>query len=388
MEKARKRLETKFAEHPGSAPVEGVEEQYWAPRTEVSMQLVHDVLFKEATRSVIVGPSGSGKTSTVKMVARKADRDGIVFVDLKKAKSSQTLLHACAAAFDVNVDKAYVAIPRAIREYHQKTGRVATIIIEDAQGALMSESAAVAAGLPLPEEFLQSLSECVEANALNMVFLSSEGSLPGQLRSMSGWSAALCEVELAPIDEATMTKHLQEVWKLDEPTVREIVDKVGTGTRDVFRRILGANRPGDTIAKEEVGGRINDVIVEAINRINDALEKLPHKQFDQAASSRSTRRAAVLLLDRLTIAPSTSAHEVMSARGMGKMYPDVPQFEDAVRTLIKDNVLHKHIRGGQVAWHRRALRTAWQAAMEKGQHDDVRKAAPSWFAWTKFLVAG
>jgi hypothetical protein len=96
----------------------------------------------------------------------------------------------------------------------------------------------------------------------------------------------------------------------------------------------------------------------------------------------------VLLLDRLTIAPSTSVDEGMSARGKGKMYPDVPQFEDAVRTLVRDNVLREPIRGDQATWHRRALRAAWQAAMEKGQYDDVRKATPGWFAWAKFLVAG
>jgi hypothetical protein len=304
-----------------------------------------------------------------------------VFVNLKglTAASATSPVSRFAAAFGVREEWALPAIPQAVRAYHKKMKRPAVIIIEDAQGALRGGDV---------ELMLAELAKCADAKAANLVFLSSEGDLPGQLRTMSGWSTAVLEYELAPIDEVAMTKHLQEVWKLDEPTACAIVDKVGTATREVFNIILGEHSPGQTIAMETVGHRVNGVIEQASNRITGALRKLPHVQFDRAAASRSTRRAAVLLLDRLTIAPSTSAHEVMSARGMGKMYPDVPQFEDAVRTLIKDNVLHKHIRGGQVAWHRRALRTAWQAAMEKGQYDDVRKAAPGWIAWAKFLVAG
>jgi hypothetical protein len=375
MGNAREVLATKFQDQPDGTPRPHIKEDQWAPRTPGAVQHVKDVLFGGPGRRVLIGPSGSGKTSTVQRVAREADRDGIVFVNLKGATPAAAVA-AFAAAFRVDADKADETIPRAIEQYHRETGRFAVVIVDDAQDALMG------GWNPFQlKALLASLSKCIDAGALNMVFLTSQGGLPGKLDWIDGWRDGVEEHELDPIDGAAVEKHLQEAWKLGQSTAREIVDKVGAGTRDVFDVVLEGYKPSDNIDEKAVRKRADDVVAREGKRIGETLATLPHcdvhrdaasrrvRHLQQDEANRSVRRAAVLLLDRLTAVPRTSvtavprtsAYETAPSTGTGGWHlaPDLANFEHAAEVLVKDNILRTV--GRDVAWDHRAVETAYKS---------------------------
>ena len=55
--------------------------------------------------------------------------------------------------------------------------------------------------------------------------------MPTELRFMSGWSGAVFEYLLDPIDEQNMRKLLINTWKLAPETADLIIDQVGCGVR-------------------------------------------------------------------------------------------------------------------------------------------------------------
>jgi hypothetical protein len=372
IKQARKRLEAAFATRPESTPIEDVAEEHWVPREECGMKEIETILFQAPGRHVIVGPSGSGKTSTVKMVAREAGRNGVVFVDLKGTLDETGVLGKFAQAFGVNKDKAIDALPLALRAFRDKTGRFATIIIEDAQGALSSRSA-----VPL----LQELANCTEANTVNLVFLSSEGDLPVQLRKMSGWSGAVREHWLHLVDEDTMAAHLVEHWHLDDKVAAEIVKRVGCDMRDVFRSVLAGFKPGDIIDAAVVDARVNSAIEEAKRKITTALLELDVKQDVAARDWQSIQRASVLLLDHLLPRTKTSAveaHKAIVSAGVQRP-PTLTDFEDAKRMLVQENILSDLGYVSAVTWHKRPLREAYAALQDLEDFRMKRKGdSESW----------
>ncbi|MCW5672734.1 MAG: ATP-binding protein [Hydrogenophaga sp.] len=357
--KALHRLQTKFERLPGSTPIAGIEEKDWLPREEEAKAYVRSILFEAPGRAVIVGPSGSGKTSTVLMVARGDHRDGIVFVNMKPSKNEgKDAMKAFARAFGVDVDKVDSAIPEAIREYHAKTGRFATVIVEDVQGLVYTA-----------RSLLQFLAECIEAKALNLVFLSSEGDLPSQLRSMSGWSNAVAVYELNPISEAAMREHLQQVWHLEPALVSHVIEQIGTGARDIFERVLGNRKPGEEIEQYVVEGKVAQLVHEAVKLVNGTVKSLAKEEILKPKFN-GIQPAAVLLLDHLLTTPETSTRDAFDARST-KGWPTMVLFDSAADVLISRNILHRGV-NDKLTWHRGAMRTAYNELQHSKDIKDAR----------------
>jgi type II secretory pathway predicted ATPase ExeA len=364
VEKALHKLEAEFSTHPESTPIAKVEEKYWLPRDEGTKKQVHDILFEGSGRLVVVGTSGSGKTSTVKMVAREAKRSGIVFVDLKGMNAPGDVLEAFAKAFEVDQSKVVEAVPRAVREFHQKTGRFAIIIIEDAQGALRTSVA---------EKLLQQLARCADDGALNLVFLTSEGGLPSQLRSMSGWGNAFFVKELRPIHENTMRQHLEQVWHMDPTLASSLVEQVGSGARDIFEGALKACTPGGSIDESTVKANTEIIIAQSRESIMNVVVELKGKERDKAFDYVGMLPAGVLLLDHLLTVPAADTGSVYRAHveHRGKQWPPWDMFDFAAKVLVDKNILHKEV-SGKVTWHRRAVRTAYQSLQETDEFKAIR----------------
>jgi hypothetical protein len=339
-----------------------VAEEHWVSREKRVKEEIKKILFGGPGRHVIVGPSGSGKTSTVKMVAREAKRNGIVFVDLKKAKSGTSVMQVFADAFGVDAARLRRAVPHAARRFHKATGRFVTVIIEDAQVALR-------AGGDEAYELLQILAECTEANAVNLVFLSSEGDLPTQLRSMSGWSNAVEEYGLNLVNEDTVRKHLVEVWKLDAQLAAEIVERIGCGMRDVFKRVLKDFKPGasiDATSADLIKANIKIILEQAKRNINTVLKGLKEEEHSAATNARGSRRAAILLLDYLLTHPPTPVSEVYRSCWWRHLsVPPEERFIHAERILIENNIL-RMADGENATWHRRPVQAAY-AALQRGE---------------------
>ena len=306
----------------------------------------------------------------VKMVAREANRNGIVFVDLKglTAATATSPVSRIAAAFGVREEWALEAIPQAVRAYHKKTKRPAVIIIEDAQGALRGGDV---------ELILAALAKCVDATAANLVFLSSEGGLPTQLRKMSGWSKAVQEYRLNLVDEKTMREHLVEEWKLDVPLASDIVDRIGCGMRDVFDRALKDYKPGALIDLTNVNRNVDAVIEEAKQLIQTAITDLnPAGNAPPAELMTSRQRAAVLLLDRLLTTSTTTAvdPDLVSGQRPGAKTPSIASFYRAQRVLVHRNVL-RFLGGGddEVTWHGRPAQTAYAAVQRTRRYNAIRE---------------
>ena len=360
------RLEASFATHPESTPIEDLAEKHSVAREERVMKEIEGILFRAPGRHVIVGPSGSGKTSTVKMVAREAGRNGVVFVDLKGSNDADAVVATFSATFNMSKDKVLSALPLALRAFRDKTGRFATIIIEDAQGALSPPPPAVAL-------LLQRLAACAEANAVNLVFLSSEGDLPAQLRKMSGWSRAVREYRLNVVDEETMRKHLVEVWKLDAQLAGDIVERIGCGMRDVFKCVLKNLKPGESIDAAVVNSNVETVIEESKRSIDAVLKRLKDEERAAAGSATGSRRAAVLLLDHLLTTPSAAVYAAYNAYAGSASRPPEEQFIHAESVLVDSNIL-RFVDAGKVTWHGRPYRTAYAALRATDDYRAILKA--------------
>jgi hypothetical protein len=244
----------------------------------------------------------------------------------------------------------------------------AVIIVEDAQGALRGGDV---------ELMLAELAKCEDGGAVNLVFLSSEGDLPGQLRTMSGWSTAVEEYGLNLVDEETMRKHLVGVWKLDEQLAGDIVARVGCGMRDVFKRALKGFKPGtsiDAASADLIKAIVKMIIEEAKVSIDVVLEKLRLAELNKAADLTGSRCAAVLLLDRLLRRPTTSVFDTyreFSKRAQARHLSDAP-FIYATGSLVEGNIVRRADREDEVTWHRKAMKTAYAALQGSEKYRAMR----------------
>jgi hypothetical protein len=299
----------------------------------------------------------------VKVVAREAKRDGIVFVDLKGMNAAGDVVEAFANAFGVVESKVLEAVPRAVLEFHQKTGRFAIIIIEDAQGALRTSVA---------EKLLQQLARCADDGALNLVFLTSEGGLPNQLASMSGWGNAFSTSELRPIHGNTMRQHLEQVWHMDPTLASSLVEQVGSGARDIFDRALEGCTPGGGIDESTVKARTDLIIAQSRESIMNALLVLKAEEGAKGYLL-GILPAAILLLDHLLTVPAVATGSVHSshAKRSDTQWPSWEKFGLAANALVDKNILHKEV-SGKVTWHRRAVRTAYQSLQETDEFKAIR----------------
>jgi hypothetical protein len=292
------------------------------------------------------------------MVARAASSNGVVFVDLKTARQGGDGLQAFASAFDIHVDRVEDALPRALMQFREKHGRFATVIIADAQGMVGSV-----------QGLLQRLAQCAEAKAAKLVFLSSEGDLAGQLRAMSGWSNAVRDYQLDPITEATMQKHLVDVWRLEPGLAASIVERIGSGTRDIFEGVLSGYTPGSPVDAAAADVNVGKVIGEARSSIRAVMDRLHNEELSKTAGLEGVQRAAVLLLDRLLTMPVTRPHDASMAAGQR---PSVSHFTYARRVLVESNIL-RTAKIGEVMWHRRPLRTAYAELKDTATYRAIRE---------------
>jgi hypothetical protein len=173
-----------------------------------------------------------------------------------------------------------------------------------------------------------------------------------------------------------MRQHLVEKWKLDEQLAGDIVERVGCGMRDVFKSVLTGFKPGETIDAAVINANIGAVIGEANQLIDSALRKLRPGEQDLKTSS---PRAAVLLLDRLMTMPATSEVKTLLAlgkEGAGDPLPSMSKFEDARDVLVAGNVLRDLGRNEEVAWHKRAVRTAYAEKRQTPKLTAIREGRP------------
>jgi len=131
----------------------------------------------------------------------------------------ENLLTSTRQQFDQKLKNALVLIETAAKEYFYRTGKIPILVIDNIDYLATAE----------PDDLgtIQNRAKMWADNAILMViFVSSDGAAPPQLRSRSTYSRAY----VGGIPQSTALKYLVECKKFDVEVAREVVEKL-TGDR-------------------------------------------------------------------------------------------------------------------------------------------------------------
>jgi hypothetical protein len=144
--------------------------------------------------------------------------------------------------------------------------------------------------------------------------------------------------------------------------------------RDVFKRALKGFKPGAPMDAARINRHVDKLSEEAKRLIETAMDNLSLEERAAAADLKtSSQRAAVLLLDRLLTTPTTTEFDAFLAASQraGHREPSTGYFR-AEHALVAGSILRDLGTGGEVSWHRRAVRTAYAAMQASQRYSTIR----------------